>query len=251
MAGIIGFDVGNTLLHIDGNRVSNLLVDYGHSIPACQICDAERHARFAVDKGLLLCLEAGHTLRSGSASMDSTHLWRQYFANLLGLLGVSSLHHIEIMTRLLEIEGREIPGLWSSPLPGTEPMLAGLKQRDYLLAAVSNSDGRLRQKLASVNLHQYFDLIVDSKEEGIEKPDAKIFHVVVERLHCRGGGHFIYIGDLYSVDVLGARKAGYDALLFDPGNLYRGIADDAISGWDGLTQYLQTTSCDTKSRGAR
>jgi hypothetical protein len=76
-------------------------------------------------------------------------------------------------------------------------------------------------KLARVGLAGYFELIVDSHEEGIEKPDPRIFVRTLDRLGVPAA-EAAYVGDLYHVDVVGASAAGLSAFLLDPFDLYGG-----------------------------
>jgi FMN phosphatase YigB (HAD superfamily) len=51
---------------------------------------------------------------------------------------------------------------------------------------------------------------------GVEKPDPRIFRIALERAQVEPDDA-VYVGDLYSVDVIGARAVGMDAVLLDPG----------------------------------
>ena len=62
-------------------------------------------------------------------------------------------------------------------------------------------------------------MICDSQVEGVEKPDPRFFEILV----ARAGGRpetTLHVGDLYHVDVLGARSAGLQSMLLDPHDLY-------------------------------
>jgi FMN phosphatase YigB (HAD superfamily) len=61
--------------------------------------------------------------------------------------------------------------------------------------------------------------MLDSHEEGVEKPDPRLFEIALERSGARRG-ETLHVGDLYHVDVQGARSAGLDAVLLDPAGLY-------------------------------
>jgi len=83
------------------------------------------------------------------------------------------------------------------------------------LAVVSNSNGTVAELLRVVGLAGHVDAVVDSRIVGVEKPDPRIFHhaaAVLEVLPEEA----VHVGDLYSVDVLGARAAGCRAILLDP-----------------------------------
>ena len=50
---------------------------------------------------------------------------------------------------------------------------------------------------------------------GVEKPDARIFHLALEACNA-AAAEAIYVGDIYEVDVRGARNAGLTPVLLDP-----------------------------------
>jgi putative hydrolase of the HAD superfamily len=73
----------------------------------------------------------------------------------------------------------------------------------------------VRRTLEAHGLAALVDFVIDSSEVGVEKPDPRIFALGL----ARGGvaaSEAAYVGDLYSVDVLGARAAGLAAVLIDP-----------------------------------
>jgi HAD superfamily hydrolase (TIGR01549 family) len=110
--------------------------------------------------------------------------------------------------------------LWENVIAGTEAALTALARR-YRLGVVSNANGTVRKKLARVGLGHFFETVVDSAEEGIEKPDPRLFGVALERLGVRAD-ESAYVGDIFKVDVIGARRAGLFAILIDP----RGVHGD-------------------------
>ena len=55
---------------------------------------------------------------------------------------------------------------------------------------------------------------------GAEKPDPAIFLAALEALDV-APDEALYVGDLYDVDVIGARAAGMDAVLLTPGGAER------------------------------
>jgi len=80
---------------------------------------------------------------------------------------------------------------------------------------ISNSNGTIKRILTRLELLPLVDFALDSSEEGVEKPQPAIF----ERALARAGvvaAEAAYVGDLYSIDVLGARRAGLRAVLLDP-----------------------------------
>jgi putative hydrolase of the HAD superfamily len=80
---------------------------------------------------------------------------------------------------------------------------------------VSNSDGRVEEALRAADLRRYFDVVIDSALVGVEKPDPAIFRAALDALDV-DPGEALYVGDLYEVDVVGARAAGMSAVLLRP-----------------------------------
>ena len=73
------------------------------------------------------------------------------------------------------------------------------------VAIHAGSDGRMP---ADTNLAQELvDLILDSALEGIEKPDPRFFQLALDRSGAQAE-RTVHVGDLYHVDVTGARAAG-------------------------------------------
>ena len=138
--------------------------------------------------------------------------------------------------RALHAEGH----LWCRLEPGTREALDRLRSGGLRLAVVSNSDGRVEEALAAADLRDYFDVVLDSALVGVEKPDPAIFRAALDALGV-APSQALYVGDLYDVDVVGARAAGMDAVLLLPGaasgvhdcrtfDSLPALADDLLTG---------------------
>src|SRR5262249_36323031 len=105
--------------------------------------------------------------------------------------------------------------LWSAVLPGVPEALARLRDAGLTVVAVSNSDGTVEAGLEERGLRRYPHHVVDSALVGAAKPDAAIFgHALA--LAGAAPERTVHVGDLYAVDVVGARAAGLHAVLIDP-----------------------------------
>jgi HAD superfamily hydrolase (TIGR01509 family) len=102
--------------------------------------------------------------------------------------------------------------LWCRTMPGTAESLDRLRAAGFRLAVVSNSDGRVEEALAAAGIRDRFDVILDSALVGVEKPDPAIFRAALTALGV-APEEALYVGDLYEVDVVGARAAGIEAVL--------------------------------------
>jgi hypothetical protein len=67
-----------------------------------------------------------------------------------------------------------------------------------------------------LGLARYLDFVLDSGEVGVEKPDPRIFARALAEAGLRPS-EAVYVGDFYSIDVVGARAAGMDTVLLDGG----------------------------------
>ena len=89
-----------------------------------------------------------------------------------------------------------------------------LRARGFRTGVVSNADGRVAALLRAAGLAPHLEAIVDSHLEGVEKPDPEIFRRALARLGV-AAERAVYVGDIYSIDVLGARAAGLAAIVID------------------------------------
>ena len=82
------------------------------------------------------------------------------------------------------------------------------------------------------------DALFDSCDEGVEKPDPRFFHIALDRTSSRPETT-VHVGDLYHVDVVGARAAGIGAILLDAAGLYDGCDCPRVRTLNGLVEQLE------------
>jgi len=104
--------------------------------------------------------------------------------------------------------------------PGAERAVRELAARGVSLGIVSNT-GRtpgliLRRVLERHGMLGYFGAISYSDEVGYRKPEAKIFHVTLERAGVRPD-EALHIGDNPDADVVGAQGVGMRAAHYTAG----------------------------------
>lgn len=88
----------------------------------------------------------------------------------------------------------------------TKLTLAMLDQ-EYNLGLVSNYYGNVVTILKEIDLHKYFNAIIDSSVVGIRKPDKKIFEIALNKLNGKPE-ETIVVGDSYKNDILPAKELG-------------------------------------------
>ncbi len=101
------------------------------------------------------------------------------------------------------------------PVPGAVEGIAALREAGYALSILSNNT-RLEQigKLERLGLIDAFSDIVVSADHGISKPDARLFHIALNRLGV-DAAETLHVGDSWSADVEGAINAGIRPIWFN------------------------------------
>ncbi len=223
-------DAGGVLLFPNWTRVSATLARYGVEVDAAALADADPRAKRRIDVGDTIL-----------ATTDMQRGWL-YFNLVLTEAGVplSEATH----AALAELhEYHRGDNLWETVPADVPPTLERLRALGLRLVVVSNANGTLHAAFGRLGLSRLVDVMLDSYHEGVEKPDPRLFHLALDRAGARGDTT-IHVGDLYHVDVVGARAAGLRAVLLDPVGLYEGydcprvrtlgeladrLADDAIA----------------------
>lgn len=141
--------------------------------------------------------------------------WGEFLRRVLALLK-SSAPWEEALDRLFVAFSE--PSLWHV-FPDVPTALENLRRRGLRLAVVSNWDSRLPALLTSLGLTGYFDTMVVSALEGVEKPAAEIFLRAARRLQVEPH-HCLHVGDSPLDDLRGAESAGVRAVLLDRHGLF-------------------------------
>jgi len=203
------FDAGGTLIHIDYERVARVLEQVlGRSVAPEAFVEAEYAGRDAVEAAMA----------TGMHGTDDDR-WTIHFRAMLGALGVSDEEFQAVGPAIAEEHRKK--HLWTATRPGTAEGLETLRRKGLLVAVISNADGTVERLLAEAGLREHLEFVVDSGVVGIEKPDPRIFAIALERSGIAPRDAW-YVGDMYPVDVVGARGAGLEPVLLDPLGRYAG-----------------------------
>jgi putative hydrolase of the HAD superfamily len=222
------FDAGNTLVFVDPVRMLHVVRELGVDADELRIQEAERRAR-------LHLMESVH---GGARGGTEDHVWREYFMNLLRWAGVPADLEAEAGSRLRAVH--EAEHLWTYVAAETPDALRRVSASGYRMAVVSNADGRVEALLGACGIAEHFEFIIDSHLFGAEKPDPRIFLAAVDRLGLPAEA-CLYVGDLYPIDVIGARAAGLQAVLLDPWGTFD-VDVDRIPSVAALPEYLGARS---------
>jgi HAD superfamily hydrolase (TIGR01549 family) len=213
-------DAGGVLVFPNWQRVSDALARHGVHVPAEALWRADPHARFAIDNAI-----------PNATATDAQRGW-QYMDLVLDKAGVPRTQSVDAALDELRAYHAE-HNLWEHVPADVVPALERLGALGLRLVVVSNANGVLHRMFDRVGLTRHFDAICDSCLEGIEKPDPRFFHIALERSGARGETT-MHVGDLYHVDVVGARRAGLRAMLLDAEALYDGYECDRVRSLPAL-----------------
>ncbi len=213
----IFFDVGNTLLFPDRphilaplyQRKLELSLEHWHAIA--------RKTKKEFDEILSHDGKADHSF------------WYLFYSHLLTDLEVR-----DDALRDTLVNATRVSANWCDIRPGTRESLLRLGQR-YPLAVVSNADGKIADVLERSGILDCFRTVTDSGLVGYEKPHPAIFEAALRGMDV-APEQSLYVGDMYSVDYLGATQAGMQAILFDVSGAYRDSGLPRVESLEELEQ---------------
>ncbi len=117
--------------------------------------------------------------------------------------------------------------------PDVIPALRAMRAAGLRLAVVSNWGWAAPELLQNLELAQHFEVLSISARVGYQKPHPAIFEHALELLGV-DASQAIHVGDDPRADVLGARRAGIEAVLVDRhGRAHPPIGADTPT--DGVT----------------
>jgi putative hydrolase of the HAD superfamily len=116
------------------------------------------------------------------------------------------------------------PGVWEL-FPEVPEVLAGLKERGFRLAVISNFDRRLHPILEALGIRGFFKSVILSSEAGADKPDPQIFRLGLEAMGV-AAAEAIHVGDDPERDG-GAEAVGIRVFHLDR----PGIALNGLPAW--------------------
>ena len=86
----------------------------------------------------------------------------------------------------------------------------------YKIGIIANQSLGTKERLEQYGVLQYIDLVIASAEEGVAKPDKKIFEIALERANCRPY-NAVMIGDRIDNDIIPAKLLGMHTIWIKQG----------------------------------
>jgi HAD superfamily hydrolase (TIGR01509 family) len=214
---VIFFDVGNTLLFPNRPNMLDAIASDRH--PTLEQWRAlERRTKSEFDQGM----------QSGRVDHSFWWIFHTYLLQQLGE---------DLQLRDMLVEKTQNSANWDQIPPGTRESLDRLRQ-NFRTAVISNADGGIERVLTRCGIANCFESITDSGIVGVEKPRAEIFEAALAAMNARAN-ESLYVGDVYSVDYLGARNAGMQAVLFDVAGAYRDRDLPRVESLEQLETWLR------------
>jgi HAD superfamily hydrolase (TIGR01509 family) len=215
---VIFFDVGNTLLFPNRDRILAPLPKGRHPTLA-QWHALERRTKTEFDQGMM------------GGKVDHSFWWT-FYTYLLQDLGAS-----DDGVRNTLVANTQKAANWDQILPGTCDALQRIG-RDHAIAVISNSDGKIADVLGRCGIAACFRCITDSGIVGTEKPHPAIFQAALQKMKAQPA-ESLYVGDVYSIDFVGARNVGMEAVLFDVAGAYRNRDCPRVDSLERLEAWLK------------
>src|SRR5271170_566866 len=211
---VIFFDVGNTLLFPNRARIHAPLTERGIVPDSELLRDLECRTKNQFD---------GMMTQNGSTDHS---FWWMFYSQLLSEIGLEDDAIRDQLVAAIRNSGN-----WDVIRPGTAEQLREIGER-YGIAVISNADGKIENVLQRCGIADCFCTITDSGLVGYEKPHPEIFRQALKSMNAIAEDS-LYVGDVYSVDYLGATGAGMQAMLTDVPGAYR---DKGVPGVESLEE---------------
>ena len=219
-------DAGGVLVYPNWTRISATLARHGIVAAPEVLARAEPIAKKQIDE------------HSTVATTDDASRGWQYFNLILTAAGVPLSKATETALGELRAYHRE-RNLWELVPDGVTRALQALVDMDLRLAVVSNANGTLCAHLDRLGLGRYAHCVLDSFDHGVEKPDPRLFRIALDRTGS-SSETTIHVGDLYYIDVVGARAANIRGVLLDEQGLYDEVDCPRVRTLDELVTRIRS-----------
>ena len=83
--------------------------------------------------------------------------------------------------------------------------------KKYKIGIIANQELGTKKRLEQWDILKYIDLVIASAEEGVAKPDVKIFEIALKRAGCESN-KAVMVGDRIDNDIVPAKKIGMNTI---------------------------------------
>ena len=86
----------------------------------------------------------------------------------------------------------------------------------YKIGVIANQSLGTAERLEQKAILKYIDLVIASAEEGVSKPDRRIFDIALSRAHCKPE-NAVMIGDRVDNDIVPGKRIGMKTIWIKQG----------------------------------
>lgn len=86
----------------------------------------------------------------------------------------------------------------------------------FKIGIIANQELGTKERLEKYGILQYIDLVIASAEEGVAKPDRRIFEIALQRSDCKPS-EVLMIGDRIDNDIVPAKLLGMHTIWIKQG----------------------------------
>ena len=170
-------------------------------------------------------------------SADTENFWIEYSRRRLVALGISDDSAVAIAPQASAHMGEMYKP--DSVVPAdVRRTLPILREAGYRLAVISNRDQPFQNVLDAHGLSEFFPYSLAGGEVDIYKPEPGIFEHALKQMQVTAP-ETVYVGDNYYADIVGARRAGLQPVLYDPKRIFPDADCITIQSFDELIGVIQ------------
>jgi len=170
-------------------------------------------------------------------STETEGFWIEYSRRRLIALGASSEWASEFAPQISMHMGQVYKP--DSIVPeDVRRTLPQLKESGFILGVISNRDKPFQDVLDDHGIAEFFDFSLAAGEVNVFKPDPGVFAHGLQRVNV-SAHEVIYVGDNYYADVVGARAAGLQPVLYDPLGIFPDPDCATIKSFDELNSIVK------------
>ncbi|XP_055843133.1 rhythmically expressed gene 2 protein [Episyrphus balteatus] len=160
-------------------------------------------------------------------NMDWNQWWIKLVLNIFESVesGIPEKDALIIAKELVDLYRTDV--CWKH-LDGASELVCKVRESGKDVGVISNFDPSLPQILKAMNLNN-FDFILTAYDCGILKPNREIFDLALAKYNIRSD-QAIHIGNMYDLDYLGAKAAGWSSILISK------MTEDEMAVREGLNR---------------
>jgi putative hydrolase of the HAD superfamily len=214
---LLSLDAGNTIVFFDAEAAADAARRAGFSLSPDALDRAMGTTKHLLERGV-------DALARPLDDAEIPTTWSAFMLSMVEAAAGLERAASESCVRALWRSHREF-NLWRRVPHGLVESVRRVRRAGVTVCVVSNSEGQLEVLFRRLGIADAFDQVIDSHVVGVEKPDPEIFRLALEPFGVEPA-RALHIGDVYAVDIVGARAAGLRAALIDPSGVYAGLHHD-------------------------